>query len=60
MGKLSLSVIEDRPLGTDYALVTGRFMLTRTQADGGNAGGIFTLLFHRSASGWRIAYDHTS
>ncbi len=60
MGKLSLSVIEDRPLGTDYALVTGHFMLTRPRADGGNADGIFTLLFHRAASGWRIAYDHTS
>ena len=57
MGKLSLSVIEDRPLGTDYALVTGTFTLTRAAAD---AQGVFTLVFHHTASGWKIAYDHTS
>lgn len=60
MGQLGLAVIEDRPLSPDYALVTGRFTLTRAAADGGNATGIFTLLMHRTGQGWRIAYDHTS
>ena len=57
MGKLSLTVIEDRSLGTNYALVTGTFTLTREAAD---ARGVFTLVFHHTASGWKIAYDHTS
>ncbi len=60
MGRLALVLSDDRPLSPDYALVTGRFTLTRPAADGGNATGIFTLLMHRTAQGWRIAYDHTS
>ena len=60
MGELSLTILDDRPLSAEYALVTGRFALTRTAAEGGDASGIFTLLMHRTAQGWRIAYDHTS
>ncbi len=60
MGQLSLTLLDDRPLPPDYALVTGRFALSRPVADGGNAAGIFTLLMHRTARGWLIAYDHTS
>ena len=60
MGQLALAIIDDRPIAPDYALVTGRFRLSRPAADGGNATGIFTLLMHRTARGWRIAYDHTS
>ena len=56
MGQLALTVIEDRPLGTDYAVVTGTFTLTR----GGVATGVFTLVFHHTGAGWKIAYDHTS
>ena len=59
MGQLALALLEDRPISADYALVTGRFALTRPASDGGNASGIFTLLMHRTALGWRIAYDHT-
>ena len=60
MGKLTLKIVDDRPLSPAYALVTGRFSLARTQADGGNATGIFTLLMHHTQQGWRIGYDHTS
>ncbi len=60
MGQLALTLLDDRPLSADYALVTGRFALSRPAADGGNASGIFTLLMHRTVQGWRIAYDHTS
>ena len=60
MGKLSLGILDYRPLDPAYVLVTGRFALAREKSDGGNATGIFTLLMHRGATGWRIAYDHTS
>ncbi len=60
MGQLTLTVLDDRTLSHDFALVTGRFALSRTAAEGGDASGIFTLLMHRTAQGWRIEYDHTS
>ena len=58
-GTLSLAVLSYRPLGADYALVTGRFTLARP-APLPLASGIFTLVFHRSATGWGIISDHTS
>lgn len=60
MGKLSLNILESRPLDPAYVLVTGRFTLARTQNDGGGVTGIFSLLMHRGPSGWRITYDHSS
>ena len=57
MGMLSLKVLDLRRLGADYALVAGRYTLTRPAQ---NASGVFTLVFHRSASGWRIISDHSS
>ncbi len=58
-GTLSLTVLSYRPLGADYALVTGRFSLARLPTLP-TASGIFTLVFHRSAAGWGIISDHTS
>jgi ketosteroid isomerase-like protein len=60
MGRLSLELMEYRQLGAAYGLVTGRFSLARAKAAGGDATGIFTLIFHRAKSGWHIIYDHTS
>jgi len=60
MGRLSLEITNYRQLGAAYALVTGRFALARPKADGGDASGVFSLVFHRSSSGWHIIYDHTS
>ncbi|MDR3511802.1 MAG: SgcJ/EcaC family oxidoreductase [Caulobacteraceae bacterium] len=60
MGKLLMNILDFRPLGPRYALVTGRFRLERPPAAGGEASGIFTLVFHKSAAGWRIVSDHTS
>ena len=59
MGRLSMSLLDCRPLGRDYALVTGRFNLQHPVTAGGEATGVFTLVFHKSASGWRIISDHT-
>jgi ketosteroid isomerase-like protein len=49
--------VEVRPLGSDRALVTGRFVLT----GGGRPDrvGVFTTLWLRSAAGWKMFYDHS-
>lgn len=60
MGRLTTDLLDVRPLGMDYALVTGRYRLERKATEGGEAHGVFTLVFHRGAAGWRIISDHTS
>ena len=60
MGTLQFSEVEVRPLGSDYAAVIGRFHLDRKPEAGGESSGIFTLLFHKTARGWKIILDHTS
>ena len=60
MGTLRFTDLEIRPLGPDYASVLGRFHLDRSTEAGGEASGIFTLLFHKTRQGWKIILDHTS
>jgi uncharacterized protein (TIGR02246 family) len=60
MGKLKFSDLSVNLLGTDYASVTGAFHLARSVSAGGNASGVFSLLFRRSPAGWKIILDHTS
>jgi len=60
MGTLEFSGLSVRMLGTDYAVVTGHFHLSRTQAGGGDAQGIFSLIFQKQTAGWKIILDHTS
>ncbi len=60
MGTLRFSDIEIRPLGGDYASVIGRFHLDRVKEAGGEAAGIFTLVFHKTGRGWKVILDHTS
>lgn len=60
MGRLSFSDIEVHPIGPDDAWVLGHWALQRTSEGGGDVGGWYTLLFHRTASGWKIILDHTS
>jgi ketosteroid isomerase-like protein len=57
MGELEFSGLEIHPLGADSALVLGHWHLKRTVGD---AGGVFSLVFHRFPVGWRIIHDHTS
>ena len=57
MGELEFSGLEIRPLGADSALVLGHWHLKRSVGD---AGGVFSLVFHRFPVGWRIIHDHTS
>lgn len=60
MGKLDFSNLTVKMLGKNYAVVTGNFHLARTAAGGGDASGIFSLIFERESDGWKIILDHTS
>jgi uncharacterized protein (TIGR02246 family) len=60
MGRLTFSEIEVTRLGAEHAYVIGKWHLDRPPEAGGNAGGIFTLLFRKTAAGWKIILDHTS
>jgi ketosteroid isomerase-like protein len=60
MGRLTFTIVEVRPLGTDYALVIGKFHLDRSSAAGGNSDGVFTLTFQKKQGRWKIIADHTS
>ena len=56
--QLRFDQLEVRALGTDHALMTGRFTL----AGGGKPEqtGRFSLVWLRSAQGWKILHDHSS
>ncbi|MEO7142131.1 MAG: nuclear transport factor 2 family protein [Bryobacteraceae bacterium] len=60
MGHLTFSDIEIHMMGADYAYVLGRWRLERTAEAGGDTGGIYSLIFQRTAKGWRIILDHTT
>jgi uncharacterized protein (TIGR02246 family) len=59
-GTLEFSDLSVRLLGANYAIATGRYHLTRSAAGGGDATGIFSLVWEKSAAGWKIILDHTS
>jgi ketosteroid isomerase-like protein len=57
MGKLSFKELSVEVLGTEHALVRGRFVLQmKTEAPTG----IFTLILKKTPAGWKIIHDHTS
>lgn len=60
LGKLSLELENVRALGPDHVLAIGRFKVDMADPKAADATGIFSLLFHKTAAGWRIAADHTS
>jgi len=57
MGHLDFELMDLRPLGSDGAIVLGRWRLSSTPQAGE---GVFTLAFLRTPAGWRIVHDHTS
>ncbi len=57
MGQLAFKEITIDVLGSDYALVRGRFEL---RLNGTTATGLFTLILRKLPAGWRIVHDHTS
>jgi uncharacterized protein (TIGR02246 family) len=66
MGRLTYSDLDVRLLpGTDgevrYAVVTGRFHLDRSEhGEVAQDDGIYSLLWEKTADGWKIVLDHTS
>ena len=57
MGTLTFSELEIEQLGPDSAVALGRWELKRASDE---PHGRFTLIFRRTADGWRIVHDHTS
>ena len=57
MGKLTFDELEFTSLGTDAALVLGRWHLKR---EDDSLGGNFSLIFRRINRRWVIVHDHTS
>jgi ketosteroid isomerase-like protein len=57
MGKLTFSDLEIELLGPDSAYVRGKWGLQLSKE---NIGGLYTLVFKKLPSGWRIVHDHTS
>ncbi len=57
MGTLAFTELEIKPLSEFYAVATGRWQLTRAED---TPHGRFTLVFRRTATGWKIVHDHTS
>jgi ketosteroid isomerase-like protein len=60
MGNLGFSELEVHPLDENFAVVIGKYHLDRGKKDGGNADGIFSLVFEKTDQGWKIIVDHTS
>lgn len=56
MGRLEFQVIEMRGLGSDGAMVLGRWRVERDRP----VGGLFTLIVRVIDGQWRVIYDHTS
>ena len=57
MGTLTFSDLDTTVFSPEAALVFGRW---RLKTDHGEPNGLFTLVFRRTADGWRIVADHTS
>ncbi len=47
--------LEVKPLGDKYALLTGRYVITKV--DGSELAGWFTLVWEKTAQGWKIIHD---
>ncbi len=60
MGELSFSDLKINRLSSEVAIVIGRWNLKRSDSDGGNLSGYFTLIFQKTENGWKIIHDHTS
>lgn len=66
MGKLTFSDLDVRLLNgscgkAEFAVVTGKFHLDRTaKGEAKKDDGIFSLVWHKGADGWKIVLDHTS
>ncbi len=60
MGTLAFSDLEAHVLDERFAIVIGHYHLDRSKKAGGNADGIFSLVFEKTDAGWKIVVDHTT
>lgn len=60
MGMLSFSNLEPHALDATHGYMTGSFHLERSRKAGGNADGVFSLIFEKTSEGWKIIVDHTT
>jgi uncharacterized protein (TIGR02246 family) len=60
MGHLTFNSLAIHLLDENVAIVTAEWHLDRSSDGGGPVGGLFSLVFHREKTGWKIALDHTS
>lgn len=58
MGTLEFSALRIEALGPEAAFVRGAWHLT--MPDGKTPHGLFTLVFRKFPTGWKIIHDHTS
>jgi len=58
MGKLTFSDLEPLPLDNEHAVLRGHWHLDFAKQD--DVGGLFTLVFVHTSTGWYIVHDHTS
>ncbi len=60
MGTLAFSELEVHRLDDTFAVCIGKYHLDRGKKDGGNADGLFSLVFEKTEKGWKIVVDHTT
>lgn len=60
MGKLTFSDLEPRVLDEKFGTLIGAYHLDRAKKFGGNADGVFSLVFEKTPDGWKIVLDHTT
>ena len=60
MGTLAFSELEVHRLDDNFAFCIGKYHLDRGKKDGGNAEGMFSLVFEKTEAGWKIVADHTT
>jgi ketosteroid isomerase-like protein len=60
MGQLTFSELEVHPIDEKVAVCVGKYHLDRSKKNGGNAEGLFSLVFEKTEAGWKIVVDHTT
>jgi hypothetical protein len=57
LGKLNFDIVSIKPLSKNHFFVIGKWFLKRTVGD---VNGIYTLVFKKTKTGWKIISDHSS
>jgi len=60
MGVLTFSELEPYVLTDTFGVVLGKYHVDRNKKAGGPADGMFSLVFEKTADGWKIVVAHTT